>query len=310
MDYVRGSIMVLKEETMKHAISIAIAWILLAGLVCSAAEIAWTETEASHSVTSHPKTGEPILTFTVWMEYDEAPRCIALRTEWTISAIGGTSEEILVTDVRPLRRSCAGIKKFFSLSPAVEAIPGEHYHATLLLEDEENELVYTRSFDYIMPDELPAGSRFEKSGETPTVDLGGVPEGVLGRLAEYFDVLSADYKEVATGVSLADFFSSYAASKADFPVFIFVVPVSEASLTAGEGDTSFTGQINRLLLFFTVPFLNAGNVVVQQLESDEEEGEAEIVGRVFVRKNDSSLGAVTVFVHEAAWEVLQAAHDQ
>jgi hypothetical protein len=122
-------------------------------------------------------------------------------------------------------------------------------------------------------------------------------------------VLSADYEAVESGVSLGDFFSSYAASEADFPVLIFVVPVSEASLTAGEGDTLLTGQINRLLLFFTVPSLNAGNVVVQQLESDEEGGDAEIVGRVFVRKNDSNLGAATVFVHEAAWEVLQSSQE-
>jgi len=299
----------LKEETMSQTACIAVAWILVAGLAFSAVGTTWTETEASHSVTSHPKTGELILTFTVWMEYDEAPRCIALRTEWTMSVIEDGSEEILVTDVRPPRRSCAGISKFFSLSPAVEAIPGKHYHATLRLEDRENELVYERSFDCVVPDQLRAGSRFEKPGETPTVDLGGIPEGTLGRLAGFFEALSTDYKEVATDVSLADFFSSYAASKEDFPVLIFVVPVSEASLTAGEGDTSLTGQINRLLLFFTIPSLNAGNVVVRQLESDEEEGEVEIVGRVFVRENDSNLGAATVFVHEAAWEVLQSSQE-
>ncbi len=294
---------------MSQTACIAVAAVLITVSAFSAVGITWTETEASHSLTSHPKTGEPILTFTVWMEYDEAPRCMALRTEWTLSAIEDGSEEILVTDVRPLRRSCAGIRRFFSLSPAVEAVPGKHYRATLFLEDTENELTYERSFDYVVPDQLPAGSRFEKSGETPTVDLGGVPEGVLDRLAGFFEALSTDYKEVETGVSLGDFFSNYAASEADFPVLIFVVPVSEASLTAGEGDTSLAGQINRLLLFFTVPSLNAGNVVVQQLESDEEGGEAEVVGRVFVRKNDSNLGAATVFVHEVAWEVLQSSQE-
>lgn len=295
---------------MRQGMCIAVAWLLVAGLAFSAAGITWTETDAHHSITSHPRTGEPILTFTVWMEYASAPRCMALRTEWTMSVIENGSEEVLVTDVRPQRRSCVGISKFFSLSPAVEAVPGRHYRATLRLEDTQNELTHERSFDYVAPDPLPAGTRAETSGETPTVNTGDISAGVRSRIAEYFDTLSTDYRQTATAVSLAEFFSDYAASQEDFPVMIFVVPVSDAGQTAGEGDTAPNEQIDRVVFFFTIPSPSTGNIVVKQLENEEDEEQAEIVGRVFVRDGDSSLGAVTVFVHEAAWEVLRTAQEE
>ncbi len=291
---------------MRRGMCTAAVWMLVAGLAFSAAGVTWTETDASHSVTSHPRTGEPILTFSVWMEYDAAPRCMALRTEWTMSVVENGSEEVLVKDARPERRNCVGISKFFSLSPAVEAIPGRHYRATLRLEDTQNELIHERSFDYVTPDPLPAGGLAETSGETPTVNSGGV----RSRIAEYFDTLSTDYRQTATAVFLAEFFSDYAASQEDFPVMIFVAPVSDAGQTAGEGGTAPNEQINRVVFFFTIPSPNTGNIVVKQLEDEEDEGKAEIVGRVFVRDGDSSLGAVTVFVHEATWGVLQAAQER
>jgi len=295
---------------MRQRVCIVAAWLLVVGLAFSAVGITWEETDAHHSITSHPKTGEPILTFTVWMEYDAAPPCMTLGTEWTMSVIENGSEEVLVTDVRPQRRSCVGIGKFFSLSPAVEATPGRHYRATLRLEDTQNELTHEHSFDCVAPDPLPAGTRAETSGETPTVNTGGISAGVRSRIAEYFDTLFTDYRQTATTVSLAEFFSDYAASQEDFPVMIFVVPVSDAGQTAGEGDTATNEQINRVVFFFTIPSPSTGNIVVKQLASEEDEGEAEIVGRVFVRDGDSSLGAVTVFVHEAAWEVLQDAQEE
>ena len=295
---------------MRQGMCIVAAWMLVAGLAFSAAGTSWGETDAHHSITPHPRTGEPILTFTVWMEYDPAPRCMVLSTEWTMSVIENGSEEVLVTDVRPRRRSCVGIGKFFSLSPAVEAIPGRHYRATLRLEDTQNELTHEHSFDYVAPDPLPAGGLAVILRETPTVNTGGISASVRSRIAEYFDTLSTDYRQTATAVSLAEFFSDYAASQEDFPAMIFVVPVSDAGQTAGEGDTATNEHVNRVVFFFTLPSPNTGNIVLNQLASEEDEGEAEIVGRVFVGDGDSSLGAVTVFVHEAAWEVLQTAQEE
>jgi len=281
---------------MKQTIVIAVAVVLMAVSVSSAAGVTWAEIDAGHSLTSHPKTGEPILTFTVWMEYNTAPRCMALRTEWTMSIIEDGSEEVLVTDVRPVRRSCAGIGKFFSLSPYVEAAPGQQYRGVLRLEDEANSLVYERSFDFVAPDPLPIKSVVK----TP----GALSDGIRSRLAGYVDTLSTDYRQTADAVSLAEFFSDYAVSEEDFPVMIFVA----SALDVGQTDET-EEQIDRLVLFFTIPSPNTGGIVLRQLEGEDDDGEGTIVGRVFVRDSDSGLGAVTVFVHEAAWELLQAARE-
>jgi len=290
---------------MRHVKGIAVAWMLVLGLTFSAAGIAWEEIDASHSVTSHPRTGEPILTFTVWMEYDPVPRCVALRTEWTVSVIENGSEEVLVTDARPQRRSCVEISKFFSLSPAVEAIAGRHYRATFRIEDEQNELTHERILDYTAPDPLPIGSVAEPSGEAPEVDAGGI----RSRIAEYYDILSTDYRQAATAVSLAEFFSDYAATEEDFPVMIFVASAADDGQAVDEGGPPAGERIDRAVFFFTIPSLNTPNVLVKQLETEEGEGEEAIIGRVFVRDGDFGLGAVTVFVHEEAWEVLRASQE-
>jgi len=165
-------------------------------------------------------------------------------------------------------------------------------------------------FRYIAPLSLPTGVALNvstTSGDTDEIDLSGVPDEELEELASYFTTFSTDYVQTASEVLVKDFFTIYATSDEAFPAWLLVVVSLGPNVSTSGSGISIKANYNRILFIYPVNSPAAVGGVLEQLSSFTEE----FVGRVLLAKNPSDSGnAVSVFIGETAWQVLQAASQE
>lgn len=222
------------------------------------------------------------------------------------------SEEVLAEDhYRKRHPSCTGRTAWVSfLSPFITSAAGGNYGARITVRDFANDLFYERVISYIAPLSLPTGvalSVSTTSGDTDEIDLSGVPDEELEQLASYFTTFSTDYVQTASDVSVEDFFTIYATSDEAFPAWLLVVVSLGPNVSTSGSGISIKASYNRILFIYPVNSPAAVEGVLGQLSLFNEE----FVGRVLLAKNPSdSSNAISVFIGEATWPVLQAASQE
>lgn len=113
--------------------------------------------------------------------------------------------------------------------------------------------------------------------------------------------------QTSSDVSVEDFFAIYATSDEAFPAWLLVVVSLGPDVSTSGSGISIKASYNRILFIYPVNSPAAVEGVLGQLSLFNEE----FVGRVLLAKNPSdSSNAISVFIGEATWPVLQAASQE
>lgn len=274
--------------------------------------ISWEEQKAGFQFRVDPKTGETQVGFYLFLEYEPIPACTDLDYTWSVYILQDGSEEVLAEDpYRKRHPSCTGRTAWVSfLSPFITPVAGGNYGARITVRDFANDLFYERVISYIAPLSLLTGvalSVSTTSGDTDEIDLSGVPDEELEQLASYFTTFSTGYVQTASDVAVEDFFAIYATSDEAFPAWLLVVVSLGPDVSTSGSGISIKANYNRILFIYPVNSPEAVEGVLGQLSLFNEE----FVGRVLLAKNPSdSSNAISVFIGETAWPVLQAASQE
>ncbi len=297
---------------MKRSIVFVGTVIVAACVAFSVLGTSWEEQKAGFQFRVDPKTGETQVGFYLFLEYEPIPACTDLDTTWSVYILQDGSEEVLADyHYRKRHPSCTGRTEWISfLSPFITPVAGGNYGARITVHDFANDLFYERVISYIAPLSLPTGvalSVSTTSGDTDEIDLSGVPDEELEQLASYFTTFSTDYVQTASDVSVEDFFTIYATSEEAFPAWLLVVVSLGPDVSTSGSGISIKASYNRILFIYPVNSPAAVGGVLEQLSLLNEE----FVGRVLLAKNPSDSGnAISVFIGEIAWQVLQAASQE
>lgn len=297
---------------MKRAFILGVTLGTALFLSLAACGIGWSEMEAGPSLRVVPTTGDVVLGFFLWLKYDSPPACTELVTQWTIFLLGDGTREVLVDETRPPRKSCVGLKAVSTFSSLVTPLPGAQYEAHVFVEDRVNRLSYERTFSYIAPLSLPAGIVLKaKDGEI--LDLSAVDDRELEQMAGLYDLFSTAYTKDETQVSVADFFAGQAASPEAFPAWVFVVVAPAPTLDFGGLNLPIVAPPNvklaydRILYIYVVPSIDAVSGLLDQLA----EFETEFLGQILVNTGTpSTTEPAAVYLHAAAWEILEMAKEE
>lgn len=272
----------------------------------------WEEQKAGFQFRVDPKTGETQVGFYLFLEYEPIPAYTDIDYTWSVYILQDGSEEVLAEDhYRKRHPSCTGRTAWVSfLSPFITPVAGGNYGERITVRDFANDLFYERVISYIAPLILPTGvalSVSTTSGDTDEIDLSSVPDEELEQLASYFTTFSTGYVQTASDVSAEDFFAIYATSDEAFPAWLLVVVSLGPDVSTSGSGISIKASYNRILFIYPVNSPAAVEGVLGQLSLFNEES----VGRVLLAKNPSdSSNAISVFIGEATWPVLQAASQE
>jgi len=203
---------------MKRVLAIAIL-LMGVGSICAVAAN-WTELEWAASVVTDSKTGDRAIRFSTGLAYDELPKTTDLSISWEVYRIEGNSEIVLYEFSRT---ATAWSQSTYYASEAVPIEPGCHYGARVRIDDHANDLSYSRTFSYIEPHVLPVGLRFVGWDGTQEADLVVMPDADLQQLVDLGRSLKS-YDVIAQDVDIDALFSQHAASAADYPVSIILLP--------------------------------------------------------------------------------------
>ena len=157
---------------------------------------------------------------------------------------------------------------------------------------------------------LPTGvalSVSTTSGDTDEIDLSGVPDEELEQLASYFTTFSTGYVQTASDVSAGDFFHHLCHIRGGVSGFVAGGRFLGSKRQYKWKRNLDQGELQPHPFHLPGKFTGSGGWVLEQLSLFNEE----FVGRVLLAKNPSDSGnAISVFIGETAWQVLQAASQE
>lgn len=259
--------------------------------------------------TATPKTGsdgEPVILFTLQLQYDQLPPDASLSFGWTVYELG-TGEPIEISSFYRSTTFSGGSVNIYLASGRVPVEPGRRYRAHLVVDDVLNDLHFTRDIDYTSPVSLPVGLRLVADDGEEAYDLSGVPDEEIEEMATAYDALRAEYDLLAEDLALNPFFSTHASSEDAFPVTVFLIPVAGTPSPLGPANSPVTFTIIPVLYIFPIPTSAAVAGTLEQIATYDRE----FRGKVFSGEaTEALLGGRTVFVGEVAWQALAAAAEE
>jgi hypothetical protein len=297
-------------------LSIALGTALLVGLavLAVAEEVTWEEVDAGVQQRVNPRSGETEFRFYVALEYAEGVPCPQLTYHWQVFAVEAGEDVLLYEDQWEARwRSCQNRIVGVSSAPPeyVQSVPGARFKAKVVIEDLGNDLRYEKMLDYTVPVSVPVGIGVYAMVEEDVVmgyDLSSVSDADLESLVRILNFLEDELIQTASETAFGEFFPTYVTPDALYPAEIIVLPSLPQLVGEGATGGGFTVSYNRILLTYPVPSADAEGGVIEQVLDLEEE----FVGDVLLYEGDPTdpLVPVVVFVHDAVWEVLEAAKDE
>lgn len=275
--------------------------VLVAGL--GAAALGWTEIAAMATVTTG-SDGGPAIVFTIQLEYDRRPSSADVSFGWTIYDLDKGQELEEYSFYRSTTLTGGALRLSFA-SARVPVVPGTRYRGRVVVDDAANDLQYRRDIDYTAPVVLPVGLVLSGTNDTEEIPLGDVPDEEIEEMATAYDLLQASFSHDAEGVTLEAFFAEVAIDSASYPAAVYVVPVQGDESPFGTQNSPVTFRITPSLYAYPVPDPSAASALLEQLSAYDRT----FVGLVFSSEDPQAglFDAVSVFVGETAWRVLEAA---
>jgi len=293
---------------MRKTIVLALLLVSVSLGAFASAQITWKEERSGFQFRLSSKTGEVQVAFYLFLDYEAVPACINLEVDWSIYGSQTASRALLAAEKQPASRDCCNCySSMNTLSPFVVASPGMTFSAMVVVRDLENDLVFEKTIRYIAPLSLPTGIALKvntPSGSTSAIDLSYVSSADLERLVAYSTSFANDYVLTASDVAVGDFLTTYAGSQVAFPVSVLVVASIGTEVATTGANLSITASYDRILFVYPAASVEAIGGLRDQLARFPDK----FVGRVLTRKGAPPEGsALTIFVDDIAWPVLQAA---
>ncbi len=286
----------------------ALLLLTVAGAASAVAKETWKEERSGFQFRLSPKTGEVQVAFYLFLDYEPVPACINLEVDWSVYGSQTASRVLLAQEKQPASRDCCHcVASMNTLSPFVAASPGGTFSAVVVVRDLENDLSFEKTIRYIAPLPLPTGIALKvntPAASTSAIDLSYVSSTDLDRLVAYSTSFAGEYALAASGVAVGDFFTNYASSPGTFPVSVLVVASIGPEVASTGAGLAISASYDRILFVYPAASVEAIGGLRDQLAKFPDQ----FVGRVLTRMGTPPEGsALTVFVDDVAWSVLQAA---
>ena len=283
---------------MKRNVTLLI--LVMVFLSLSAVAVEWIELEWSATVVSDYKTGLPAIIFSTGLTYDEQPETMQLRIAWEVFRVDGGSETMLYEYART---ATAAYRTTYFSSEAVLIEPGGWYRARVQINDYVNALSYERTFSHIEPKSLPVGLRFVGWDGTEEADLAAMPDAEIRELVLLQRAI-ASYEVIAEDVPISSLFSQHAATDADYPVSVILLPETGVDNNWGSESQPITVTFGLTVLTFSIPEPGAKSRFQQQFSQYDQS----FKGTVYAGPGSDGLGeGVIVFLHDAMDVILEEA---
>lgn len=273
---------------------------LIISLCVSAVE--WEEIVWSATVVSDHKTGLPAIIFNIGLAYDEVPDMMELTISWEVFVVEGGMETMLYEHTRTIPRTGAAAR-IFTASQSVIIEAGKQYGARVWIDDLENDLSHQRSYTYFAPQALPVGLRLVGWDGTEAADLTAMPDEELEELVLIQQSI-ASYEVMSTEVSISDLFAQHAATDADYPVSVLLLPETGINANWGSQSQPITVTFGLTILVFLIPSMEDVAGFQEQLTQYDQQ----FIGTVYAGSAGAGLGeGMVVFLHDALRVILDAA---
>jgi len=278
-------------RTRTIAVAAALA---LVGLTAHAS--GWEETDWGTEIVVDGG-GRPAVVFFVSLEAAATPDGRSVSASWEVYEVVDGAEVRLGGFSRSAVRSGESAR-IHSASPTVPIEAGGRYGARVAISGASGVTVLARTFEFVAPPALPFGIRLSGWDGSENVDLGGLPDEELEELALLHDLLDG-YTRAAEGVSIDAFLRGDAATS-DYPLSLLLLPTADI-------DTS-SAPITLYVILNLYVYTLSDPTETASVRGQIAQFEQDLIGSVYTGTGSAILGGGrTIFVHDSAWPVLEAA---